>query len=608
MNRFKILGMLLAGWIIGGAGLPAAAAESPFAIRGTLPWHNFLSGPTAWNFEDYQTYLDWMAKRKLNFIGFHCYTGGSERYVNYVEPWIEVRYRRVLPLAQLDTSLTARWGYWPMSTREFVFRSGRLFKREAFGAECAVRARDNEDHYRRARELMRNVIDYAHQKDIQVCLGFEFGVYPPEFYSVIPPEAMLYATYLPDPTHPANIELLGKYIEAILTAYPRIDYIWFWLQEMQNPLETRGFPPRFQKYYDTHKDRFSYLTDERQVFNGVWSLAYVQKAYELLRRKAPHVRMAISGWGGGNQLPPLLKGLHEALPSDIIFSCLNPSQGWDPQVEFMGKMENREVWVIPWLEGDIRLWHPQPRVSVLAEHIALARRQGIEGVIGIHWRTEDIQANLDALGLFTTSVPEIDGVRLLSREEKIDITSAFYAAWCEAKYGPAAAGKIAPILTRFDVDQVLAPRRGGVESPEYFPYHPSWGRMTPEIREDVTRFQKTVESVLPKAEDKTQRSNLEYLNETLRGILALEQVGIHLEPACQLKEAWLAGIIPEAEWAPSSQKALDAWNQAPFADLFEAFSRRVRTRGDLGVLSSMNQKLWGLAQELRAFWEANPKP
>ncbi|HXK95833.1 MAG TPA: hypothetical protein PKV38_19355, partial [bacterium] len=105
--------MLLAGWIIGGAGLPAAAAESPFAIRGTLPWHNFLSGPTAWNFEDYQTYLDWMAKRKLNFIGFHCYTGGSERYVNYVEPWIEVRYRRVLPLAQLDTSLTARWGYWP---------------------------------------------------------------------------------------------------------------------------------------------------------------------------------------------------------------------------------------------------------------------------------------------------------------------------------------------------------------------------------------------------------------------------------------------------------------------------------------------------------------
>jgi len=271
-------------------------------------------------------------------------------------------------------------------------------------------------------------------------------------------------------------------------------------------------------------------------------------------------------------------------------------------------MENREVWVIPWLEGDIRLWHPQPRVSVLAEHIALARRQGIEGVIGIHWRTEDIQANLDALGLFTTSVPEIDGVRLLSREEKIDITSAFYAAWCEAKYGPAAAGKIAPILTRFDVDQVLAPRRGGVESPEYFPYHPSWGRMTPEIREDVTRFQKTVESVLPKAEDKTQRSNLEYLNETLRGILALEQVGIHLEPACQLKEAWLAGIIPEAEWAPSSQKALDAWNQAPFADLFEAFSRRVRTRGDLGVLSSMNQKLWGLAQELRAFWEANPKP
>ncbi|MFB3784769.1 MAG: hypothetical protein ACE15F_00225 [bacterium] len=605
MKRYQFWRLMLAAWIGMAGARPLPAEQAGFSIRGTLPWHNFLSGPTAWNFEDYQAYLDWMAKRNLNFIGFHCYTGGAERYVNYVEPLIEIRYRNVLPQAQFDTSLTARWGYWPMATSRFAFHTGRLFKRDVFGAECAVRARSNEEHYARARDLMRQVTGYAHEKGIRVCLGFEFGVYPPEFYSVIPPDAMLYTPYLPDPTHPANIELLGKYIEAILTAYPRIDYIWFWLQEMQNPVETKGFPVAFQQYYDTHKDRFAYLTDERQLFNGVWSLAYVQKAYELLRQKAPHVRMAISGWGGGNQLPPLLRGLHEALPKDIIFSCLNPSQGWDPQVEFMGKMPGREVWVIPWLEGDMRLWHPQPRVSVLAEHIALAQQQGIAGVIGIHWRTEDIQANLDALGLFTVSPPELDGVRLMTREEKIDVTSAFYTAWCETKYGPEAAVKIAPVLTRLDVDQVLAPRRGGVDSPEYFPYHPSWGRMTPGIREDVARFLEVVEAARPLARDKDQRANLEYLENTLRGILALEQVGARLEPACRVKEAWLAGTLPASERLPACREALEAWKQAPFEELFGAFSRRVRTRGDLGVLSSMNQKLWGLAQELRDFLEAN---
>jgi len=33
-------------------------AQDQFEIRGVLPWHNFLSGPTSWNIEDYQKYLD----------------------------------------------------------------------------------------------------------------------------------------------------------------------------------------------------------------------------------------------------------------------------------------------------------------------------------------------------------------------------------------------------------------------------------------------------------------------------------------------------------------------------------------------------------------------
>ena len=55
--------------------LPTKAAEpahSPFVVRGTLPWHNFLSGPTAWDEEDYERYLDRMQALSLNYITFHC--------------------------------------------------------------------------------------------------------------------------------------------------------------------------------------------------------------------------------------------------------------------------------------------------------------------------------------------------------------------------------------------------------------------------------------------------------------------------------------------------------------------------------------------------------
>lgn len=62
-----------------------------FGIRGVLPWHNFLSGPTVWNAENYRKYLDDFKNDGINFIAFHNYTDGGERYFNYVEPMI--RYK-----------------------------------------------------------------------------------------------------------------------------------------------------------------------------------------------------------------------------------------------------------------------------------------------------------------------------------------------------------------------------------------------------------------------------------------------------------------------------------------------------------------------------------
>ena len=62
----------------------------------------------------------------LNFVGFHCYTGGAERYAPYVEPMIRIEYRDVVPPAGFDTSLTARWGYRPLKVRDFAFGSAKV--------------------------------------------------------------------------------------------------------------------------------------------------------------------------------------------------------------------------------------------------------------------------------------------------------------------------------------------------------------------------------------------------------------------------------------------------------------------------------------------------
>ncbi len=608
LNLYKpIVLTLMLMVILTPGGMTSWAADNAFDIRGTLPWHNFLSGPTTWDFEEYKDYLDWMSAMGMNFVGFHCYTGGAERYVNYVEPLIRVEYKGILPPAFLDTSVTARWGYRPLETDDFFFGTRRPFRRDVFGAECAVRARDQEDRYRRAQDLMNRVMDYAHRKEMKFCIGFEFGIYPPEFFSVLPPGSMIYNPYLPDPLHPANIELLDLYISDILEKYPDIDYMWFWLQELYNPSDQFRAPPQFSEFYKKNEHYFSDIEDVMTRFYGVWSMAYIQKAHSILKKKAPTVRMAISGWGGDHQLPPLLPGLDKAVPKDIIFACLNKNQGWDPQPAVMGELKERDVWVIPWLEGDRRLWHPQPRVSLLAEQIGLAHNQGVDGVIGIHWRTEDIRANFEAMALMTKNPPAVDGIRLMTDEEKETITSAFYQAWCERRFGRRVGPALTPFFTRFDCEQIWAPRRGGVESPEYYPYTPNWGFMTEEIKNETETFLEKASEWRKLELDKEHLENLDYLVNTLKFILLLHETGVKLQPAYN----WRWDVLlddPSLHGQIISQRndCLKGLQEAPVEDLFETYALRIRSQGERGVLSSMNQKLGLLYRDLNQFFEKHP--
>ena len=38
---------------------------------------------------------------------------------------------------------------------------------------------------------MRQVLEMAHARGIQVAMGFEFGIHPPEFASIVPPESWI---------------------------------------------------------------------------------------------------------------------------------------------------------------------------------------------------------------------------------------------------------------------------------------------------------------------------------------------------------------------------------------------------------------------------------
>lgn len=240
----------------------------------------------------------------VNFVGFHCYTGGAERYAPYVEPIIR------------------------------------------------------------------------------------FGIHPPEFASIVPPESVIRGAMIPDPTHPANIEILHSALDDILTQYPGVDWVWLWLHEHSMYVSEPQLQGRFKEFHQQESGNFKEAANDHDVFTGVWSLAYIRRAHNYLAQRAPGVKLAIGGWGGGLQMPPVLLGLDRALPEDVVFSCLNSDGGVKGHIPVFKEIAaHRPVWAMPWLEFDGPLWHLQLRASSMLKQVKDAADDNLNGVVAIHWRT-----------------------------------------------------------------------------------------------------------------------------------------------------------------------------------------------------------------------------
>lgn len=559
----------------------------PFEIRGVLPWHNFLSGPTAWNEEDYREYLDECRRQGINLIAFHNYTGGGERYLNYVEPMVRIQYKKVLPEAGFDHSGTARWGYLPMKVNDFAFKTGEHFSMPEgtayFGADCSTLASTNEKRYELAQELMKKVLSMAHERHMEMAMGFEFGVAPPEYASIRTHDDMYWlgqGSIVYNPFDPDASGILYATIDNILETYAGIDWIYLWLNEhcmFGIDPEAALKNEQMRLYFQENRKHFTTeTTDDNMLFLGVWAQAYIQKAYDYIKSKAPETKIVIGGWGAGYQMSNLLKGLNRTLPEDIVFSMLNPGQGAEPHPDYFKEIaQKRKIWAIPWLEGDASLWHLQPRVASLKEQVDMASGDGLQGVVAIHWRTREIKYNLEAFARFASNEANISA-------------ETFYREFCLKEYGERAAHQLAPLLIAADTEGSL----NGIVSPVYYAYTPSWGRITATQEKVCQAFISVLNDCLSDEKNPEKLSNLAQLKATFEFTLLLDQTGRYMEPAWEIRENYLKGAAVD----PASlelTKAKEMLQKAPLEKLFETFKYRNQSRSELGTLSSVNQRVWG---------------
>jgi len=554
-----------------------------FKIRGTHLWYNFLSGPSAWNFEDYKTYLEHIATLGLNFVGFHVYTGGLGRYVTYVEPFIRPVYRNITPHAELDTSSTARWGYRPLSTSEFPYGISKYFSRTVYGSEVALKAKSNSERYKKAQELLKKVLYYAHSLGIKVGLGFEFGIHPPEFFSVAPGDTHFPRTTIPDPTHPAAVEILQIFIDDIIATYRELDYLGLWLHEHTTYVHCPQFHrEEFRKVYNRIAPYFAYTKQPSHIFHGVWSTVYVRRALQYIRSKSSRIRVVVCGWGN-NKILPLLQGLHKVLPKDVILSCLSPNMGLEDPPKILSGLKGRLVWAFMWLEGDRWLWHPQPRLRLISRQVSLARDYRLNGIVGVHWRTREAEPNLRAFAS-------------CCKRTNVDAEELAWDYTC-SEYGNEASDYISRLLLQMESEKWFE----NALSPEYSSYDPSWGVLSYRVVNKIENACKDIISAIKKCKESPYRENLQDLLNELKFTLLLNEVSRKMGKVTEFKHKVL--ILPKARIASKKyNEAREILKYIPIRELLTTYARKVKTRGEMGVLSSLNQKLYLHYRDLVEFF------
>jgi len=347
-----------------------------FVTRGIQPFHDFPEGPDWWTLENYKAVIGQLPKLRMNFFGLHTY---PEKRPN-AEPtvWIgaagdaaeDGSVKFSYPSSYQNT-LRGNWGYEAKKTGDFHFGASLLFERDDYGNDVMEglcpepkTARDSNEVFDRAAAVFRNAFGLARKLGVKTCVGTETALTVPELVQKRLKDGGK------DPQDPAVRKDLYKGIfSRIARAYP-VDYYWFWSWEPWT-------------WEDAKPEEIKAVSRDLEAAVQAW------------REVQPPFSLATCGWVLG---PPSQRTLFdELLPKDVAVSTINREVGKAPVDPGFARISGRSKWAIPWLEDDPSLTSPQLWVGRMRRDAADARRYGCDGLLGIHWRTRILSANVSAL-------------------------------------------------------------------------------------------------------------------------------------------------------------------------------------------------------------------
>jgi hypothetical protein len=298
--------------------------------------------------------------------------------------------------------------------------------------------------------------------------------------------------------------------------------------------------------------------------------------------------------------------LDRLLPKECPISCINRKVGHAPDEPGFANITDRPKWVIPWLENDPSLVAPEPWAGRMRFDAVEARRLGCTGLIGIHWRTKAIAANIAALAAAAWDQswvpPGFDISRIPAgapvsdpgsdtkgldhpRKGRSMPVGAFYEDYARANFGEGAAREAGAILAGID----------GVNLPE----PATWIKGPGDIRVNTEPWSKVssgyafVGRLAGVRAKVAGGGNLERFDAVLNTYRAMQAMA---EAGCARGELDRMAAAVAAEKNPVRARALAEEALAVRIGLARTWERMMRfqvgatdTPGDLGTLSNLEQ-------------------
>jgi len=168
------------------SGLPLPFAATPdFETRGLQPFHDFQSGPDAWDVDEYGRVAELMTKQGGNFWGFHTYPLREPLVWVGLEGQFETGTGAVAWSYNTSWATTEEtlWGYTPVPTSDYGFGADRIFAHDCSGSVVNEEPTpicpfpdgpaQNNAIFDRAGALLSGAIRFARSLGVETTVGTE---------------------------------------------------------------------------------------------------------------------------------------------------------------------------------------------------------------------------------------------------------------------------------------------------------------------------------------------------------------------------------------------------------------------------------------------------